>query len=1112
VRPVRLELNGFASFRDHTVVDFTDADYFALIGPTGSGKSTILDAITFALYGTAYRWGATNAVADALAPSTNRCTVSLTFDSGPHRYQVAREVRRVGQTIQQKNPSLVRFADPHAVVIDPNGPAPEVLAGEIKELKTAIPELLGLDFHDFCQCVVLPQGQFAKFLSANPKDRQKILLKLLGAEHYEEIGRHANARAAAADNALEIYGDQLTKHADATVEAKAAADARVGALHDLLGELDELVPRVTAAATAVAAAVTEERQLGDNVVRLSGMAVPEGVDELQDGADLARRAAEDTRLDAEEDAVAADEARRAVTAGPRRVEVERARDHHAEVARLAERRPGIVETEAVSGIALSESKQDNDDVAAATTEARASVATLEERLAQAATLRTGLEQQRDALLDVQVPDDLADLVGAAKELAEQAEAARTELREAEVDAERLELQLHAISTNETLARAKEELDDWRTTTANLATLESEVETARESVEHARQDAVAAGDVLSTAEEKRALSGRVAGVAQLRPTLHVGEPCPVCEQQVSELPPLLGDPATAAAEAAVVGARAANEAAEQRVREAEDALRGADARVVVLEDRRSSTDRRLVDLLPERPSGEDRDHEADAALLTELEGRLADASAAHVKARHAVSEARARAESTRLAGEAAAGRLDQARAGLHTAYGALRAYDPPAVDSIDLEVAWRALHEWAARRLAELDVQLDQARAAHDDAVREHAERRGALEELEVKLSAAQEAVTSAATAAAAAAQARATLDERLAELTTLLEGAPSAEEVEALLAECTRLETALEAAAQVASTAREAATTRNDEWTTWRTRLTTAVDQLTAAREAVVVLTPPTLPSDDLAAAWRTLVEWAARRRTELEGSAAKLRDEAAAQRVEQDRLTEQITRRTREHGLEPPADSGPEHAPRVAAVALQKARSDAERIASSMAAAAELQEQIKAQRETQSVANMLAGLLRSNKFPRWLAASALDSLVAGASQSLLELSGGQYDLTHEDGEFFVIDHADADLTRSVKTLSGGETFQASLALALALSDHLAGMGGSTKLESIFLDEGFGTLDPDALETVAATLENLSQGERVVGVITHVAALAERAPVRFRVHRDTRTSHVERED
>ena len=156
----------------------------------------------------------------------------------------------------------------------------------------------------------------------------------------------------------------------------------------------------------------------------------------------------------------------------------------------------------------------------------------------------------------------------------------------------------------------------------------------------------------------------------------------------------------------------------------------------------------------------------------------------------------------------------------------------------------------------------------------------------------------------------------------------------------------------------------------------------------------------------------------------------------------------------------------------------------------------------------MLGNLLRSNKFPEWLETAALDTLVIDASVNLAELSGGQFELTHRRGEFFVIDHADADSQRSVRTLSGGETFQASLALALALSAQLSSLaaGGAARLDSIFLDEGFGTLDEATLETVAETLENLAHGDRMVGVITHVAALAERIPVRFAVHRDQRTS------
>src|SRR5208282_766868 len=155
--------------------------------------------------------------------------------------------------------------------------------------------------------------------------------------------------------------------------------------------------------------------------------------------------------------------------------------------------------------------------------------------------------------------------------------------------------------------------------------------------------------------------------------------------------------------------------------------------------------------------------------------------------------------------------------------------------------------------------------------------------------------------------------------------------------------------------------------------------------------------------------------------------------------------------------------------------------------------------------------LLRADNFPRWLVTAAIDTLVADASVNLEGLSSGQFDLTYEDGEFYVIDHADADSRRSVRTLSGGETFQASLALALASQMSTLAAAGAARLDSIFLDEGFGTLDPETLDVVATTLETLAQGQRMVGVITHVAALAEQVPVRFVVSRNARTSRVARE-
>ena len=79
MRPVVLDMNGFAAFRVPTRVDFTDASFFALVGPTGSGKSTVIDAMTFALYGSVPRWASGGMV--ALAPTTGRGTVRLVFEA-----------------------------------------------------------------------------------------------------------------------------------------------------------------------------------------------------------------------------------------------------------------------------------------------------------------------------------------------------------------------------------------------------------------------------------------------------------------------------------------------------------------------------------------------------------------------------------------------------------------------------------------------------------------------------------------------------------------------------------------------------------------------------------------------------------------------------------------------------------------------------------------------------------------------------------------------------------------------------------------------------------------------------------------------------------------------
>jgi exonuclease SbcC len=145
----------------------------------------------------------------------------------------------------------------------------------------------------------------------------------------------------------------------------------------------------------------------------------------------------------------------------------------------------------------------------------------------------------------------------------------------------------------------------------------------------------------------------------------------------------------------------------------------------------------------------------------------------------------------------------------------------------------------------------------------------------------------------------------------------------------------------------------------------------------------------------------------------------------------------------------------------------------------------------------MLGKELQQNNFIAFVLGQSMERLAALATGELLKISDGRYSLAAEADGFDVIDHHNADERRSVATLSGGETFLGSLALALALAGSvrdLAGAAAAGRLDAMFIDEGFGALDPETLEIVVDALERLREGERMVGVISHVGALAERIP------------------
>ncbi len=1115
MRPVRLDINGFASFREPAVVDFTDVEYFALVGPTGSGKSTVIDALTFALYGTAPRWGRTNAIADALAPTTNRCTVSLTFDVGAQRYQVAREIRRVGTTIQQKNVSLVRFTDPNANVVDADVPQPEVLAGDIKEVNRAIDELLGLSFEDFCQCVVLPQGEFARFLSATPSVRQLILLKLLGAAHYEGIGKMAGAQAANASREVEFLTQQLARHADATSEAESEAAAAVDALARLEDFVRDLVPHFVDVQANAAAAAGRARTLQAEQGLLDAVAVPDGVDELQRDATIAEAAADQSREVSDEAAKAFRDTTAAAAAGPQRATVTPAAERYTERATLSGRRDEVAAHAARTQEDASRRQTQLTDAAEAVTSARTRTDVCRTGHDLVQETQTALLRRHERLITVRAPAEVSDLAARALEVSHHVEQTAGALTDARARRTEATDALTGATGRDRIDQARDELARHTDATTSLTAATTDLDTTRAAATHAGSAQSAAETRLEEANEALGVARTLAGVAQLRPNLQVGDDCPVCDQRVTTLPPALADPAMDVAQAARAAAEREHGAAVAAQHEAGVQVTARQRTVDTLTERWNQVEAQLVGRFPDRPAGVHRDAAADSAHLDELAGTQARLEAAAAQTERGLDAA----ERAHTAADWERTVLDQdlsaERGRVQHLLGTLADLEPPTVDVVDLSATWTHLEAWARSEVATLPDHLAAAAEAVTAAKAERKHADAALAQAELAYTAAQTEHTAAVRAASTAEQQCSLLTSRLSELDSLLASAPPADQLDALLAECVRLELAVATASANATTAQHAAAAAAREHQQWRARVTDARVALNASRDHVAPLSPPALDPADLAAGWATLATWAqqgARERRERIAQAGAEADTATGQ---EQRLFGELEGLLRDRDIDP-ADlgTGPTRAteaPRVVAVAVERARGRRAAIQASLAEASRLRDQIGSARTRQQVATELSGLMRSDKFPRWLVEAGLDTLVAAASRSLRHLSGDQFDLTHKKGEFYVIDHADADSERSVRTLSGGETFQASLSLALALSEQLAGMGGGTKLESIFLDEGFGTLDPDSLETVAETLENLAHGERMVGVVTHVSALAERAPVRYQVRRDSRTSVVIRE-
>jgi exonuclease SbcC len=255
MRPVSLKLKGFTAFRDEQSLDFSALDLFAICGPTGSGKSSILDALTFALFGWVDRVG--NKVSQLISHGQPRLSVILEFAIGAESYRVTRSVPTSG-------PTKVLLE-----VRAPDGAWKQAGEGSdrVRDVNERIVKLLGLDYAAFSRAVLLPQNRFADFLVGDARERRDILTELLGLDLFTRMARAAGEKARdTKTRAEEKAGLLATEYSGVSEEALAAARAGVASAQDRETELRK-------AGESVDALCRTWRESRATVSRLEGYAV-----------------------------------------------------------------------------------------------------------------------------------------------------------------------------------------------------------------------------------------------------------------------------------------------------------------------------------------------------------------------------------------------------------------------------------------------------------------------------------------------------------------------------------------------------------------------------------------------------------------------------------------------------------------------------------------------------------------------------------------------------------------------------------------------------------------------------------------------------------------------
>ncbi|MBT2484875.1 MULTISPECIES: AAA family ATPase [unclassified Microbacterium] len=980
----RLEVEGFGPFRSRQSVDFdafADDGIFLIGGRTGAGKSSILDAVCFGLYGGVprYEGGEKRLRSDHCEPD-DPSEVVVDFSTPSGRFRVTRSPeylrpakRGGGMTKQAAGVSLDEWTDAGWVG----------RAARAVDVANELDEILQLSREQFLQVILLAQNRFSEFLLAGSKDRQALLRRLFGTQRFEDVQARFDDRRRAAEQTL---GARL-----ATVAARVEEAERLVVTADLLRDGEEASELSTEASAAPPSIPERLEQLRRARARADYRAERSAAQRTQAEKDSA--AADAALTSAREERQAQAERDRARVALERlEVEEPRIADARAELAaaRAAEALRSTIAATARTRVALDEATESEQS-------ARQTWALLEldagddleswtaERTKEAGGWEHALELERRA-------EELDAQVRAAREAVDEA-AARVAAGESERAALPAEITVLTADRDEARRAADRAADLLTAREAAEARLRAAGETDRLRTAYtaAEQELAAASATHAAAQTELAQlrQRRFEGMAgELAADLADHQPCPVCGSPEHPQPATHSDPVSADDVAEAESARDAAAANERDAAARSSALRAELAAAETRADGRS-----IEQAETEHAAAGDEYLRSLAAAdrQTELDARL--------------GELTARTE-----------RLDQERTEDAAALAAARESHVVLVQrqaDAQAQIAEaRGPFETVAERLAATEIHVATARALLD-AVAERERRTQAADEAE-RDQAAQLARSSF---------------EDVASVERALRPASVQESLDAQIS--------------------RHAVQREKE------RAILFDLELRTLPEEPIDLAPAEDASAAARAAWVRTVDEA----SEASGIAARLR------------------------GL-------------IESAAAEHARTAED--------AAEFE-------VLQNLADTIAGRganTRKMTLETFVLAAELEEIVEAANRRLLDMSTGRYQLQHSDalaargaasGLGIVVFDAFTGQTRPPQSLSGGETFLTSLALALGLAEVVTARAGGIRLDTLFIDEGFGSLDGDTLDVAMRTLDELRQGGRTVGVISHVEAMQEQIPAQLRV-------------